>query len=587
MKARRGIGLGTTLIVVALVATLGFIVASASVNHLQLMARSGNQAYASDLARSAVALALDRVFAQPEFGAPPTAGRTVTVHLPGAPEGSLGVLTFDPAEATALEVPVSTNNLQGAGSVVSPSGQTVPTQACHLVAVGRCRGVTRQVEVILARPPFPYAIVSEGPIVSLGGLLVGSLDPAHPGPAPEHLQPADLQSNAAGAGAIQLGPDSLIKGDVRAHGEIELNETEVLGQVLAHQDPRSVPRMQVADYDPGSSAATLQPHYGDADLTGRLRASQAVAVDGDLRLQGALLYVDGDLTVDGSLLGSGIVVTTGRLTVRGQAEMASSDKLAILARQGIQLEGKGKASSSLRGVVYTEGGLSARQLRLEGALVAHGGDQEARDVQLNDVAVVRDPAAAKVSVAPAAGPTPLPSGASPGNLAGLGGTDIYIDADGHVAVGDIGQGDAWQRLPNPLTEDYFRVQLQSTSNGKSYIVMCRDRGGRASTSPLYFSLAEDVPQDHAVDGQGMSALLAELRLVAGTSDPSLRTLGALQGLIAAGVQARQGPAQGSPAPAQPSPTAGPAEPGATVYTVDPSSVLPLADAARIMLWRER
>ncbi len=543
--------LGTTLVVAVLVATLGLIMASASITHLQLMARMHNEATARDLARSALHLAIDRVFTRAEYG---TAGESLEVALPGV-EG-VAVLAFGEPEAELLKLSRSTNNLLGASSVTAADGQTVPAEACYLVAEGRCRGVTRRVEAILARPPFPYAVASDGPIVSAGGLEVGSRDPADPA----RLLPADVLSNAPGQSVV-LGPECTIKGDIRAHGQIQLDPaggTLVEGQVLPNQDASEVPPLEAASFDPGATAAPLQAHYTRADLTGRLRSSGPVTVAGDLALEGALLYVDGDLTVGGSLTGSGIVVTTGRLTVGAQADVAAADKVALLAQGGIRLQGQGKSGSRLRGLVYTEGPLEATQIRLEGALVAREAQSQ---VSLRDVAVLRDPAASRVEVQTGAG----------GDLQGLVGKYVFMDDQGHVAVG---HGGAWQQLPDP-SRDYYKVFVRPAEGSAVNISICRDQMGEKAIDPNSF---RNIYQDDVVladlaaaDASALQRLLADLGNPSPTQEsaPGLMSPAAVAGLLAMVVSSNS------------------ASPGQTgVYVVNLSQVLPLAQAARILLWRE-
>lgn len=341
-RKRTGLGLGVTLVVVSLIATLGFALASISVSHLHLLSRVENEAYALDLARSTAHLAIEKLFSNRNFGAQTTGDSTLSLHQASAPADAVGMLSFLPGQAGRLGIPVSLNNIDGARSVSSTGGMVVPPQSAHLVAVGRCRGVSRQVEVILLRPAFPYAASSDGPIVSSGGLQVASRSSQNA--ADDQLKPADLQSNSA----IRLGPDSVIHGDVRAGGQIQLDGTRVLGQVWPNSDPLKLPRLQTAEYDPGSGATGLLPSYSQPTFTGKLRRAGDLQVQGDVNLQGALLFVQGDLTVRGSLKGTGVVVTTGRLTVTGQTEMTSADQVALLAGGRIELQGEGQTSSSVR-----------------------------------------------------------------------------------------------------------------------------------------------------------------------------------------------------------------------------------------------
>lgn len=539
---RRGVGLGTTLIVVALVATLGFIVVGTSISHLQVMSHTSNAAVANDLARSVLHLALARVYQDPQFGTRAGEDRSLSITLPNAPEGSQGLLTFDPANS---DVPLSTNNLEGPGSVIDPAGKMVPSQSVLFVAEGRCRGVTRRVEAVLHLPPFPYAAASDGPIVSTGGLQVGSVDADTPAGAPvADLKPATILSNALDAEAIVLGPNSTIKGDLRAGGGIQLDPgggTTVLGQLYPHSDPRAVPRLVATDYDPGTGAASLDPTYTDASFTGKLRRDGDLEVAHDLELQGALLYVDGDLTVHGSLTGSGILVTTGKLRVEGQTQMDSSDKVALLAQKGVQLLGKGRASSSLRGLIYTEGGFEAQQIRLEGALISSQGGPTSDAVRLEDVSLLKDDSASKVTVDIA--PT---MSAGSGNMAAL-----HLHTFGAII--------SHEEVPDPPPANFLYAQIIAQPDGTVYYYACEHLGGQKTKE---------------TQGYGDPAVVNQ------PGQPFYQTLnGKLQDrdyqqMLRQVFQSGSGGIRG-----------GGATPGETI-TVDPSRLLPLSDAARIVLWRQ-
>lgn len=529
------------MLVVSLVATLGFLIAGASVTHLRLMSRAENTAYALDLARSAAHLGIERIFSDRTFGSRSDRDSTLNVRLPGAPAGSEAWLTFDAARAAALGLPPSVNNLDGTESRTAADGQVVPTQSVYLVAEARCRGVSRQACVLLYKPSFPYAASSDGPIISSGGLQVASRDAATPlGTPVEQMKPADIQSNATGARAIVLGPNSVIHGDLRASGGIQLDAeggTRVLGELWENQDPRALPGLRAEDYDPGANAVGLQSFYSQPTFTGKLRRAGSLAVTGDLELQGALLYVDGDLTVTGGLKGSGVVVTTGELTVTGQTEMTSADKVAVLSRGRISLQGQGEQGSNLRGVVYTEGGLEARRLRLEGALVSRSREQ---DVQLEQVTLLRDADASVVQI--------RVSSTYNGH------TRWYMDGQhrrypnsGEVksAIGDGGF--------------YYYMDFEQQPDGLFHYHVCSNLFVPGS-GPLELAVGTISP---TALGNPRNA---EVRRILSILDLRFAELQTLLG--------------GS---ASTTTTTGSAD----VVTVDPSQLLPLADSMRITLWRER
>lgn len=533
-RKRTGLGLGVTLVVVSLIATLGFALASLCVSHLHLLSRVENEAYALDLARSTAHLAIEKIFSNRSFGAQTTGDSTLSLHQASAPADAVGMLSFLPEQAGRLGIPVSLNNIDGARSVSSTGGMVVPPQSAHLVAVGRCRGVSRQVEVILLRPAFPYAASSDGPIVSSGGLQVASRSSQNA--ADDQLKPADLQSNSA----IRLGPDSVIHGDVRAGGQIELDGTRVLGQVWPNSDPLKLPRLQTADYDPGSGATGLLPSYSQPTFTGKLRRNGDLQIQGDMNLQGALLFVQGDLTIRGSLKGTGVLVTTGRLTVTGQTEMTSADQVALLAGGRIELQGEGQTSSSVRGVVYSEGGVVAHRLRLEGSLLSYS-DRE--NVQLDQVSLMRDPTAARVQVE------------IKSSLRSF--SDFFLDPAGHVYS-------AIEDAQNTVGADgtYYWVHFEQSPDGRFAYHVCRN---------LF------TPNYQPVDGVSRQiGSISPQDLLQPDNPEVLKILSVLQ-LSHQQLMGYLGLGKG----------AGDTQQTSEIVTIDPSQLLPLAQAARIALWREQ
>ena len=98
MKARtRGVSLGSTLLVVVLVASLGLVLASSSVTHLQLMSQYSRSLRAQEFARSAAALGMERILRDrdlPNFGADRAIGET----LKYGSESEGGCLTWTTAQ---------------------------------------------------------------------------------------------------------------------------------------------------------------------------------------------------------------------------------------------------------------------------------------------------------------------------------------------------------------------------------------------------------------------------------------------------------------------------------------------------------
>ncbi|MGE0492110.1 MAG: hypothetical protein AB7S38_23045 [Vulcanimicrobiota bacterium] len=419
-RKKKGLSLGLVLVITALVVSAGFSLASLSITHLNLTQRATNAEQATNLARSAVNLGLARILedAEHDYGVAGTDDETLEVQLPGTRPGAVGRLTFSRVQADDLGIPCSTNNLQGNTSV-SGDGMVVPTAAVHLVGVGECAGVVRQVDAIVSLSPFPYALASAGPVLTHGAIVVSGLDEelrAGPLVTPEQLLPADLHSNAPGP-AVSLASGGQFGGDVKAVGKVSREPgVTVLGQVQSEADELDLPSFDFSQYDPqltGRVFTALQPSYPDnLTLTGTSRRQGGLTInEGGLDLEGAILYVDGDLTIRGGLRGKGIVCTTGAVTLEGTAEVDPESSLALLAAGDITLTGSGPHGSYLQGLVYTEGRFVADSVTLIGTLVASG--DGSANVDLTDTRIFgQTDLSVEFALGGAAGPPtarPLPS----------------------------------------------------------------------------------------------------------------------------------------------------------------------------------
>ncbi len=311
----RGITLGTTLLVLALIVTLAFAVSSVMTANLQLTRAGQNRQTALNLAESALALGTEQILAQADYGT--ASGTPLTrVTLQSAPGGE-GLLTFTPGELPRH----SLNNLTNPNGE-SVQGRVVPPFTAYLVAEGRYNGVVERVECMLKVPALP-ALACEGQLNSSGSLLVSAVEtfdevlPLVQDPNSPHL-PATLASNEASAQAIVLGTDTRVSGDVQAVGGIQLlsSATTVIdGSLLEYSQEVPLPDVTLADYDPlamGGAYIELdwEPEQNPT-FNGRVRRAGDLNIAGDLNLESSLLYVDGNLQVSGGIIGRGAVVTTG------------------------------------------------------------------------------------------------------------------------------------------------------------------------------------------------------------------------------------------------------------------------------------
>ena len=538
----RGFGVGSALVLGLLVMTLGLSLAAASTTHLQVLSTGESQSVCEDAAQSVVAMACERVTREPGFK--------------GSLEFQGAQLSFDPVQAQRWGIPVSINNYGQSGSVTTPSKLLVARDSFYLV--GRCeqRGQSRTVEAIYNVPPFPYAIAAEQSINGINGLLVGSVESGSESNLGA-LLPSHLASNSSDPKAVQLGPQSLVKGDVQACGQIELDPHAVVEGLLKPGHSRlTLPKYPLRDFDPqkkGFTSQSLPANFaGSMNLNGASRGSGPCRIQGDLKLDGGLLYVDGDLTIDGNLSGQGAVVTTGALRVGHQTRFGAQDGMAILTGGLLEIQGQNRESSQIRGMIYSEGGLRASQVSLWGGLVAADGE-----VQLDNCAVVESRALQDIKVDLSQ------------TTQGTSASTMYLSPGGSSS----GQ---WEMSrTRPAAPPFFTVQL-SIENGayQAFLVTMND-----TTSPPTISNFSAF----RAQGPTLLALIADFNHQVATKIaqvPGPNALGIYCNLTESGLAGFYG---GTP---QNPPSSGTTTTHSHQYDFGPSQFLSLRDRASLVLWKE-
>ena len=413
MQTQRGSTLLSTLSAVALISTLGLALSQMSVEHLALATLKSRRQEALDLARSAASLALARLSENSDFQ-----GQAVV-------EGG-GWVAFDLTEAQRLGIPFSSNNLKGQRAQRGSLNQSVAAASAHIVAVGRSGGQSRRLEVVLAVPPFPFAVASSGPIRARGGVEIAGLLslPVAGGVDTVALGEADLVSNDTSHEAIYLGAGTRIRGSVQAVGHIaqDPHHVEVSGAIKSQAEHENIPHQDFSQYDPlvvglDYNAIEVDELAGsDNHLSGRRRKAGSLRVQDGLVLDGALLFVDGDLHIRGGLRGKGAVVVTGNVTLEGQSQFESGHAVAVLAGGDARIRGSGPQGSFFQGLVYTEGLFEADRVTLVGSLIAND-ERNRSPVELNETRMLLSPNPTVRVELPQAGPaSPGPVGPELGSF---------------------------------------------------------------------------------------------------------------------------------------------------------------------------
>jgi hypothetical protein len=396
-----GITLGTTLLIGIILSALGFAIASTGVTHLSLMTRRNSSQQALNLSRSVAHRCIAELFNDQEYGESGAADATLIISPTGMPRGSEGTLTFNADRAAAIGMGYSTNNLDNTETVVGYDGTIVPPQAVHLVARGRVGEVVKDTEVVIHIPQFPYAVACSGPIHAIGGLTIGQIN------NPEDLDdlsPADLLSNATGDESVSISGTSRITGDIQASGSIALDQSRgvitVEGTVRPNESPVNLPEPSTARFDP-ELTGLIYDEIGRIDynspspFTGVSRRQGDLRITGGAKMDGGILFVDGELSVYGGVEGTGIIIATEDIEIRGGADLASH-QVAILTDESITLLGSGRDRSFIQGLLWAGGGFVAEEITVIGAVIAGAnGDTGA---QFENASMIYDPALAKISV---------------------------------------------------------------------------------------------------------------------------------------------------------------------------------------------
>lgn len=396
MRKRRGTSLAGAVAVITICLLAVLTVATAASFNSQMLVRSENVGIASNLADSALQIAIAELSRSPDWG---SNAATDKIQFDGPVERSSVRVTFD----RTLGVPWSTNNQTGAntnnGWTDSKllSNHKVPEQRVHLVAVAQCRGVQRIREAVIAVPNYTVAIGSTGR-VTLRNSLVGSI----PSPAdlaglssdPTLLGPGDLVTSFNDPQAVVLERNSRVAGNVQSGGGVQVTSgSTVGGEVRPLFGQPALPRFEFDDYDPERSEAlnydtlavgTTTPSTGTLTLSGLQRCEGSARINGDLYLDNCLLFVTNNLTVTGGVRGSGAVIVKGSTLIQGGSNLTSDDSVALLSRGDLSLIGDRPDTYAFQGIVYTQGNFTTRNFTVIGGFMADGQSPGTGQVTMED-----------------------------------------------------------------------------------------------------------------------------------------------------------------------------------------------------------
>lgn len=396
----RGMSLAVAMSVVAIMAIIASTMAAVSMMSLDYTQRWTHASVALHEAEAGIAELLYSVADDPQVGKDGVTELRSRL-TEGYDDRDCGhVVTF----RRDGDAPWSVNNLDGT-SPEGYGGRTVPAKMVHAWSVGRCRGVVRTLEVLIEKPPFPYALATSGRIVSKTPLVVEGTRSMADFAAGRLNRPGHVCANSTLTGegdplraAIRILADAsasdsetYISGFARSAGGIRIDRGVVVGGVRPQSGRVMLPDIEVADFRMAGAPGVFSIGASEMPLpsTGKFVLDVMYDRDGNLTLNGpvvmrnAFLFVKGDLTVRGSLTGSGAVVATGSVTINGDARLEAGSRVALLCGGKAILNGSGNL---FQGLVYAKGGVSASRITVLGNIMAAGG--AGSDVVLDRVRLV-------------------------------------------------------------------------------------------------------------------------------------------------------------------------------------------------------
>lgn len=444
-----GATIGTVLLLTVVVVTLALALTSSSMTHLQLSQRTSNGTIAQSMAESVIAAGLEEVLNDEEFGV--LRSDTQIVQLDGTHQGTFGRLSFNEDTATLWGVPYSTNNLGFEGAKAGAGGRVIPGSSVHLVGQGECNGVRRTVEAVFYVPKFPYVVASSGKFETQGQTLIASVDEADALKTIslddlDDLQPGDVVANSPEADALLLSKNTIITGDAKSAGGVSMEPgAEILGQILSNSSPETIPKYNVAEFDPEATGKLGVSHLTTSVVTkanyeGWVRREGNLFISQGLNLDNGVLYVNGDLTVTGGVTGVGALLVTGNTVITGKSSLSTDNLAAIVSEGDITLQGSESQTSVFRGLVYSNQGLMAENMTLVGTLLIGGEEQ---DLILKDTRIVYSPDSVRIDLQHSER-TALhfvnPKGANPGAYLGTKGSDNSANSKTRIYVSTLSDG---------------------------------------------------------------------------------------------------------------------------------------------------
>ena len=312
----------------------------------------------------------------------------------------------------------SQNNLGEPSSKFGKGGVVLDPGMVQLIAVSNVRNQKVVAYEVVEGPPLAFSLGSSGALTASGQTLIGGLESS--AALADGLDDSDLVEGGVVANGtadhlpsgvpatLTLKDEVRVVGDAKTSGTFQKDDTVTIerGEVKQSPDKEDLPQISIAEYDPADKAvqhtdATVadgSPLYGFHRYANPGNPAYAVTFTEEVDLQGALIYVDGDVILDKPLKGTGALVATGKVTLRGGANMKADALAAVLAGGDLTISGVQNVPSLFTGLLYTEGNLALSNTRTVGAAIAAGTGEGGSMMSIVDSEVFSSPEGSDVSI---------------------------------------------------------------------------------------------------------------------------------------------------------------------------------------------
>ncbi|MHB2017556.1 MAG: hypothetical protein ACYCW6_11470 [Candidatus Xenobia bacterium] len=377
MRGRRGFAMGSVLLLALIVVLFGVSIGALAT--FQLI--SAQQAEASRdavlLAESAINQGIQQL-SQPPIASFGVNGTDTLVYQPDGSDASrTGEVTFNPANG----IPYSTNNLNPdpnpspvawdtsrPGSLkVGYNSIPVAPGFARLIGVGKSRGVQRNVEVMLTRRHFPYALAWQGTLSadslnvigagSLYGFVNAAANPSPPGGA-----------TVACLGTLSTSNPVFITGDLYYSGTVPaLPAGSTLFRTEQKVSALEIPVVPITNLISSAFASvptTVPTPYPGPNCSGGYFTTNADPAPNGAPGSAALAVQNAILAVSSPAPG---------LTVTGGGDLEVTDGVLLVAGN-LTIQGGGNLVLH-HGIVYVQQGvtlLNGGTIRGSGAVIAQG-----------------------------------------------------------------------------------------------------------------------------------------------------------------------------------------------------------------------